>query len=152
MAQTMKKNILSDDDWGPNFNILKTQAWKIRDPAKLKHFIWQIISSSMAVNSRLTQRGINCGNFCQRCGVDEETINHVLLEYPPPLKICAMSPILVIRKSFPTTSFYMNIDFLLWIILIQIDQSFDTYCYLWLLLGVGIIYVPFRPVPSHFQF
>jgi len=74
-------------DWGPNCNLIKAQACKVKAPPKIKHFLWQIASGSLAVTSKLSHRGIQCDITCRRCEMAEETINHVLFECPHSRKI-----------------------------------------------------------------
>jgi len=51
---------------GPNVNSLKAKAWKIKAPLKIKHFIWQIASGSLAITTKLAHRGIQCDTICKR--------------------------------------------------------------------------------------
>lgn len=66
----------------PSLIALKAHVWKIPRPTKFKHFIWQILTNSLAVTSRLNHRSVNCSTICKRRGTEEETINHALFECP----------------------------------------------------------------------
>lgn len=58
----------------PSTTVLKAQVCKLCCPAKIKHFIWQVVSGSVAVSSRLNQRGVNYDTICSRCEVAKETV------------------------------------------------------------------------------
>ncbi|XP_024004501.1 uncharacterized protein LOC112081884 [Eutrema salsugineum] len=61
---------------------LKSKIWKLPILPKFKHFLWRIASKAISTASRLRTRGILLDPTCQRCGREEETINHLLFECP----------------------------------------------------------------------
>ena len=61
---------------GPTVDVLKAFYWKIKCPPKLKHFLWQLVTGSIAVKKNLQGRGIQGDICCARCGADE-SINYV---------------------------------------------------------------------------
>ncbi|XP_013632420.1 PREDICTED: uncharacterized protein LOC106337859 [Brassica oleracea var. oleracea] len=67
----------------------------------------------VAVCSRLAERHCRNERACPRCGGDEETINHLLLECPPAVQTWALSDIPSIPGQFPSKSLLENFDFLL---------------------------------------
>ncbi|XP_024006491.1 uncharacterized protein LOC112083001 [Eutrema salsugineum] len=62
--------------------ILKDKIWKLNIVPKLKHFLWRIVSKALGTATRLQSRGIYIDPKCQRCGLQDETINHLLFECP----------------------------------------------------------------------
>lgn len=50
----------------------------INSPPKLSHFIRHAFKRSMAVNEELCRRHIVSDTFCGCCGLEKESINHVL--------------------------------------------------------------------------
>ena len=57
--------------FGPTVGVLKAFCWKIRCPPKLKHFLWQLVTGSIAVKKNLHARGIQGDICCARCGAYE---------------------------------------------------------------------------------
>ncbi|XP_013709134.2 uncharacterized protein LOC125594011 [Brassica napus] len=72
---------------GPTVDVIKAFCWKIRCPPKIKHFLWQFVSGSVAVKKNLQARGMQGDISCARCGADEESINHVFFECPPAIQL-----------------------------------------------------------------
>ena len=64
---------------------LQSHVWKIKAPSKMKHFLWQAISGCVATAERLTYRHLDTDRSCPRCAGPVESINHLLIECPPPL-------------------------------------------------------------------
>lgn len=97
----------------PSSNGLKKDLWKLKAPRKIKHFMWQALSGYVAAASKLKER--HCGNdsVCQRCGADEETINHIIFECPSAVQCWALSAVLTSPGVFPSNSIYVNFDTLL---------------------------------------
>ncbi|CAA7032663.1 unnamed protein product [Microthlaspi erraticum] len=46
----------------------------------MQHFLWKAIAGALSTAERLCSRGINIDPICQRCGLEDETINHLLLQ------------------------------------------------------------------------
>ncbi|KAG2309040.1 hypothetical protein Bca52824_028788 [Brassica carinata] len=77
----------------PSTNPLKAMIWKLKTSRKIKHFLWQALSDSMATCSRLADRHCGTDRMCPRCGTEEETINHCLFSCPPAIQTWALSDI-----------------------------------------------------------
>ncbi|KAL0701401.1 hypothetical protein Bca4012_057523 [Brassica carinata] len=61
---------------------LKDQIWKLNIIPKIKVFLWKVVSGAIATYAQLCTRGINTDPVCQRCCLEEETINHALFRCP----------------------------------------------------------------------
>ncbi|KAL9831139.1 putative reverse transcriptase zinc-binding domain-containing protein [Arabidopsis thaliana] len=120
-------------DWGPNCNLIKAQAWKVKDPPKIKHFLWQIASGSLVVTSKLSHRGIQCDITCRRCEMAEETINHVLFECPHSRKIWELYEKPMVSDNFSLSSELLNLDYLYWKLPLPLGGGEKTYCHAWIL-------------------
>ncbi|CAN7092201.1 unnamed protein product, partial [Brassica rapa subsp. narinosa] len=70
---------------------LKMECWKINIIPKIKNFLWKLLSGALATYTQLCSRGIRVSPICQRCCVEEETINHVLFECPHAIAIWRIS-------------------------------------------------------------
>ncbi|XP_021859944.2 uncharacterized protein [Spinacia oleracea] len=55
-------------------------VWNIGGPPKLSHFIWQACKGSMAVKEVLCRRHIAQDELCVCCGIEVESVTHVLFE------------------------------------------------------------------------
>lgn len=97
----------------PSTTALKNAVWKIKAPRKLKHFLWQAVTGSIATAQQLKERHCTNDSTCVRCGVDSESINHTLFLCPPALQSWALSAIPTAPGVFPCQSLFTNIDYLL---------------------------------------
>lgn len=61
---------------------LKRRIWKIKVPEKLKHFLWRLLSKSLATGNNLKRRHIIRDAQCKRCCSAEETEDHIFFECP----------------------------------------------------------------------
>ncbi|KAL1191046.1 putative ribonuclease H protein [Cardamine amara subsp. amara] len=118
---------------GPSSKALKAQAWKVKAPPKIKHMLWQIASGTLAVTSRLNHRGVKCDSICQRCGLKEETINHVFFECSSAVQTWTLSKVSSSIINFPTGSEYTNLDYLYWRIPNNIKEQSISGCFPWIL-------------------
>ncbi|KAG2264672.1 hypothetical protein Bca52824_071751 [Brassica carinata] len=61
----------------PSLNGLREQIWLLKTPRKIKHFLWQALSNSIAAASLLVDRHCGHDRSCQRCSSEEESVNHI---------------------------------------------------------------------------
>lgn len=97
----------------PSLNGLKKEIWKLKTSRKIKLFIWQAISGFVASASKLKERHCGSDSTCQRCGAEQETVNHILFECPPAVRYWALSNIPTSPGQFPCTSIFVNVETLL---------------------------------------
>ncbi|XP_056841774.1 uncharacterized protein LOC130494942 [Raphanus sativus] len=81
---------------------LQSHVWSIPAPGKLRHFMWQTLTGCIATTERLAYRHMGTDRSCPRCGYPEETINHLLFECPPALKVWALSDNPPLPGYFPS--------------------------------------------------
>ena len=79
---------------------------------QITHFVWQVISLPFTKNLR--SRGFKCDMQYQICGAEEESINHVLFEYPPAFQTWLISNIPSHPWTFPSPLMFINMDYLFW--------------------------------------
>ncbi|CAA7054626.1 unnamed protein product [Microthlaspi erraticum] len=115
--------------FGPDTRRLQAQSWKVKCTTKLQHFLWQIITGCLSVGARLCSRGMRVDPLCVRCGMGDETINHMLFECPPARQAWALSPIPTPPQFFPTGALYSNMAHLFW----NLPDNDDMLMYPWLL-------------------
>ena len=115
--------------FGPTMDALNVFCWKIRCPPKLKHFLWQLVTSCIAVKKNLKAQRIQGDISCARCGADEESINHVFFECPPTLQVWALSKIPSSLTIFPTSSLFTNMDHLFW----RVHPLIEDHQFAWIL-------------------
>ena len=121
------------DVFGPTVDALKAFYWKVRCPPKIKHFLWQLVSGCIAVKKNLQAQGLQGEIYCVRCGVLEESINHVFLKCPPAIQVWTLSKIPSNPAFFPTSSLFTNMDHLFWRVLPQMDDHYFAWIlwYIW---------------------
>ena len=72
---------------------LKHQIWKTKAPMEMKHFLWRLLSRSLATGTNLKRRHVINDAQCRRyCGA-EETEDHLFFECPHAKKIWRASGI-----------------------------------------------------------
>lgn len=77
-------------------------------------YIWQQISGYIVVTRNLNYRDIRCDNNCIQCGIENETYNHVIFEYPPDYSNLGLSPYSFSSRDSPTPTLYTNFKYHLW--------------------------------------
>ena len=66
--------------WGDP--VIKQKVWKCNTPPKLNHFLWRLLSRSLAVGSNLKRRHITSDDQCKRCCNATETETHLFFDCP----------------------------------------------------------------------
>ena len=56
-----------------------SKGWKLNLPPKLKMFWWKVLHNGLPVADNLRKRGINIYSYCQVCGEEIETVQHMLM-------------------------------------------------------------------------
>ncbi|XP_056864246.1 uncharacterized protein LOC130511334 [Raphanus sativus] len=117
----------------PSITEIKKKIWKLKCPRKIKHFLWSAVSGYVASASKLKER--HCGNdaVCQRCGTEQETINHIIFECPPAVQCWALSSIPSSPGIFPCSSIYTNMDTLIQLVANTSMQDTQVSMFPWLI-------------------
>ena len=76
---------------------IKGKIWKLNILPKIKQFLWRVISGALATYTNLCTRGINIDPTCQRCCLEDESINHVLFLCPHATAIWRCSGIISVH-------------------------------------------------------
>ncbi|WZZ63839.1 hypothetical protein YC2023_075209 [Brassica napus] len=113
MVQTCNPSKGKERGQEPSLNGLKEQIWLLKAPRKIKHFLCQALSDSIAASSRLVDRHCGQDRSSLRCGSDNESVNHILFTCPPALQTWALSEIPSAPGVFSSNSLYENFDYLL---------------------------------------
>lgn len=67
----------------PNGSIrLKQEIWRLKIAPKLQHFLWWCLSRAVPTATQLRSHTISANPTCQRCCLDDESINHILFTCP----------------------------------------------------------------------
>lgn len=61
---------------------LKHRIWETKIPPKIKHFVWKLMSKSLATGENLQRRHIIQQPVCKRCCQGVETELHIFFECP----------------------------------------------------------------------
>ncbi|KAG2315720.1 hypothetical protein Bca52824_018842 [Brassica carinata] len=96
----------------PSLNVLKTEAWKLKAPPKIKTFFWRALSNAISAGELLVKRGIKMDPCCQACGFQGESINHILFTCPVARQVWALANVPSPRNGFDEVSHYSNFHFL----------------------------------------
>lgn len=107
-----KKSLTRSQTEKTSLNPLKAQVWDIQAPSKLKLFLWKGLSGALSVFDAIKSRGMRCESVCQTCGIDGESINHVLFSCTLARQVWAISQFPHPRGGFNELSVYANLDYL----------------------------------------
>lgn len=97
----------------PSINGLIQRVWKVETVPKIKIFMWKSLSNALSVDDGLLARGLKIDPRCQRCGMDGESINHVLFTCPVARRVWAESNFPFPRRSFENRTVFENFYYLL---------------------------------------
>ncbi|KAF2618628.1 hypothetical protein F2Q68_00038271 [Brassica cretica] len=64
----------------PSLNSIKEKIWKTPTAPKIRNFLWKSLSEALPVAELILNRGMKVDERCQICGVEGESIQHVLFE------------------------------------------------------------------------
>ncbi|XP_021836918.2 uncharacterized protein [Spinacia oleracea] len=87
-------------------------VWSIGGPPKLGHFLWRACRGSMAVKDVLFRRHIAANDMCGCCGVETESIIHVLFNCTVAKETWRGSPFADLINDAPSSNFAAR---LLWL-------------------------------------
>lgn len=118
--------------FGPSIKHLLVFFWELKCPAKLKHFVWQILSGTLPVSKNLKIRGIDYELRCSMCGADEKSTNHVFFECPQAFQTRALSRIPSPPGFFHRLWFFTSMNYLFWRLSKEDDYSYFPWilCYI----------------------
>lgn len=64
----------------PSVNPIKERFWRIKTSPKIRTFIWKSLSEALPAADLLISRGLKVDERCQVCGVEGESIHHILFQ------------------------------------------------------------------------
>lgn len=97
----------------PSLNGIKEHIWSLSTAPKIKIFIWKAVSGALSVADNLIARGMKVDSRCQCCGLEGESINHVLFICSVARQTWALSNFPLPPNGFDATSIFSNIFYVL---------------------------------------
>lgn len=88
---------------------IKNKVWDLPIMPKIKHFIWCILSKTIGTATRENSRGIKIDHKCQRCCVDDESINHLLFICPFSFQTWRLSHLSYLHQFYPSNNLEENL-------------------------------------------
>lgn len=61
---------------------MKKEIWNLKIGPKIQHFLWRCLSGALSTATQLCKRSISADPVCQRCCLEDESINHILFMCP----------------------------------------------------------------------
>lgn len=107
-TQLHKVELLQVANAQPSLNGIKEQIWSVLSPTKIKIFMWKVVSGAIPVAEKLRSRGMTIDLRCQICGMEGESINHVIFTCPVARQVWALSFIPCPENGFHPSSIYQN--------------------------------------------
>uniref|UniRef100_A0A803L0F3 Reverse transcriptase zinc-binding domain-containing protein n=1 Tax=Chenopodium quinoa TaxID=63459 RepID=A0A803L0F3_CHEQI len=68
-------------------------VWNSDNTPKVKHFAWRAIKGAVDARQSLIQRGMNIDPICPMCGIENESVMHMLALCPDAKRIWYLSPL-----------------------------------------------------------
>lgn len=100
-------------DAQPSINPIKKLIWALLAPSKIKVFMWKAVSGALPVAEKLASRGISLDQRCQLCGLEGESINHLLFVCTFARQVWALCNLPSPEDGFAGHSLYYNMFFIL---------------------------------------
>ncbi|KAL4343881.1 hypothetical protein AHAS_Ahas11G0122700 [Arachis hypogaea] len=97
-----------EEEFGWNDNENWLWLWRLRIPEKIKCLLWLCLNDGVPTTSYRFQRGISTSDFCQRCYLPLEDINHCF-------RTCQKARQIWISLNLGMTAEDSNLDFVSWI-------------------------------------
>lgn len=69
------------------------RVWKLPIKPKLKHFIWKCIHGWVASNEAVKRRGMVTEGICKRCGMENESLEHLFFQCVESTLVWKLSPV-----------------------------------------------------------
>ncbi|XP_010431245.1 PREDICTED: uncharacterized protein LOC104715550 [Camelina sativa] len=112
-CQSEREEVISLATMLPSVNGIKDQVWKLFAPSKIKLFIWKAANGALAVAERLISRGMKVDTRCATCGMEGESINHLLSDCSFARQVWAVAGVPLPESVFDNSSIYQNLHFVL---------------------------------------
>lgn len=86
-------------------NKLWKAVWGVRVMPKIRNFAWRATNNALHVGVNLKKRLDSVDPICARCGEEEESIEHMLLECRHPQRLWYLSPLRLTTQQLRADSF-----------------------------------------------
>lgn len=97
----------------PSINGIKESIWAMKTSSKIKIFVWRALSEAIPVANKIISRGMKSDSRCQACGLEGESINHVLFTCTMARQILALANYPSPQQGFDPSSLFTNVNYLL---------------------------------------
>lgn len=111
--QREKVDLLREAMMQPSILAIKDQLWKSNTATKIHNFMWKAVSGGIPVVDKMIARGLNVDSRCQSCGLEGESINHVLFTCSVARQVWALSNFPSPANGFDSESIFQNIYYLI---------------------------------------
>lgn len=112
-SQDVQSQARMEADALPSTNDLKSQVWDLQTDPKIKVFLWKVLCGAMPVAVALNGRGMKVDDRCQNCGMDGESLLHVLFTCSLSRQVWAMAEVPCPEFGFHNGSVFSNFHHLL---------------------------------------
>lgn len=97
----------------PSLNGIKHCIWSLKTAPKIKIFLGKVISGAIPVADHLIERGMKVDTRCQTCGMEGESMNHVLFTFTIARRSWVLCNYPVPENGFDPSFIYSNIFYVL---------------------------------------
>lgn len=108
-----RKKIIFEAEAEPSVNVIKKEIWEVIAAPKIKTFMWKAVWGALAVADQVISRGMKMNTRCQVCGLEGESINHLLFTCSLARRTWALSNFPFPEDGFNKVSVYENFYYLL---------------------------------------
>lgn len=97
----------------PSINDLKDKVWHHQTMPKIKVFLWRAMSGALPVAAQFLARSMQSDPRCQACGLEIESVNHVLFTCSIARQVWALSEVPILEGGFGYELLNSNINYIL---------------------------------------
>lgn len=104
-----RADLIREAEMRPSFNDLKVEVWTLQTVAKIKSFIWRVLSGIVLLGDVVSSKGLNMDIRCQICGLDGESANHSLFTFSLARQVRALSSYPCLVDDFNPEPVHQNL-------------------------------------------
>lgn len=117
----------------PSVNPIKEKIWRIPTAQKIRIFLWKLMSEALPAAELIINRGMKVDGRCQDCGMEGESILHILFQCDVARQVRAFSGIPQPEFLLVEGNMFCNVNYLLSLKRIKRGDEEDKRAWPWIL-------------------
>lgn len=116
----------------PSVNPVRANIWKIQTSPKIRNFLWKALSEALPVADLIRSRGMKVDERCQLCGLEGESIQHVLFQCAAARHVWAISGIPQPRFELQEGALFSNLHYFMQLNAVKRGEASNKRAWLWI--------------------